>query len=95
MPHNDPQLWPILIAAGVATITAFLRNLYYGGRSFWSYVVESLLIGVLTIGTGFGLKAMGANGDWVYFVGSVLGLLGVDIIRHIGESVLKRKAESL
>jgi len=95
MPHNDPQLWPILIAAGVATITAFLRNLYYGGGSFWSYIVESLLIGILTVGTGFGLKAMGVNGDWVYFVGSVLGLVGVDIIRNLGETVIKRKAEKL
>ena len=95
MLQNSPDLWPILIAAGVATITAFLRNLYYGGRNFKTYALESLLIGFLTVGTGFGLKAMGAHGDWVYFVGSVLGLVGVDIVRNLGETVLKRKAGTL
>lgn len=95
MPHNNPELWPILWAAGVAIATAFFRNLYYGGKTFRTYCFEGLLIGCLTVGVGFGLKAASINGDWVFFVGSILGLMGVDFVRDKAGKVIDRKVETL
>ena len=93
MPWRDPELYPIAIAALLAMITAFLRSLYDGGRTWKARLVESMLIGSLTVGTGFGLNAVGSDGSWVFFVGSVVGLLGVDYIRAVGKDTLKKRLE--
>lgn len=93
MPWRDPELYPIIIAAFLAMLTAFLRSLYDGGRTWKARLVESMLIGSLTVGIGFGLKAMGADGSWVFFAGSVVGLFGVDYIRAVGKDALKKRLE--
>ena len=93
MPWRDPELYPILVSAGLAMAVSLLRNLYDGGRDWKSYLVESLLIGFMTIGIGKGLSAIGADGDWVYFAGSIVGLLGVDFMRFIGEEAIKSRVK--
>jgi len=95
MPWRDPENFPLLYAAIAAAVTAFLRNMYFGGRTFKAYLFESLLIGSIVMGVGFGLKALGANSDYVYFVGAVIALFGIDFVRDIGMSAAKRKADKL
>jgi lambda family phage holin len=93
MPWRDPELLPILFAAFAAAVTAMLRNLYYGGRSAKVYVFESLLIGSITVGIGFGLKGLGASGDYVFFIGSCIALFGIDFVRHVGMDYTKKKVD--
>lgn len=95
MPHNNPELWPILWAAGVAMATALFRNLYYGGHTFKTYCFESMVVGFMTLGVGFGLKAAGAGGDWVFFVGSIFGLFGVDYIRKKADTLISKRVDTL
>ena len=95
MPWRDPENFPLIYAAISAMVTAFLRNMYFGGRGFKVYLFESLLIGTLVMGVGFGLKGLGANSDYVYFIGAMIALFGVDFVRDIGMAAAKRKADKL
>lgn len=95
MPWRDPENFPLIYAALSAAVTAFLRNLYFGGRGFKSYLFESMLIGSIVMGVGFGLKAAGANSDYVFFAGAVIALFGIDFVRELGMSATKRKVDKL
>ena len=93
MPWKDPEIHSIVIAAILALITSLLRSLYDGKHSLLKCAIESVLIGFVTIGIGMGLKALGADGNWVYFAGSTVGLLGIDFIRYISKEEITRRVK--
>ena len=95
---KDPNTFFIaeLFAPLLAFVTAFIRSLYDGTEPSWlRRFIEAVLCGGATLTCGFALKALGAHGDWVYFVGGVIGLFGVDYVRFIARKGINKKVDKL
>lgn len=92
---RDPENFPLFYAAVSAMVTALLRNIYFGGRTFKVYLFESLLIGTIVMGVGFGLKGLGVSSDYVYFIGAVIALFGIDFVRDVGMRATDKKVDKL
>lgn len=98
MPWKEPNTLFIaeIFAPLLAFAMALLRSLYDGTEPSWiRRLIEAGLCGGATLTIGFAFKAMGAHGDWVYFVGGVVGLFGVDYVRFIAKKGIDKKVEKL
>ena len=68
------------IGAVLALAIAFLRITYAGGRGR-RRLIESLLCGLITLAAATGTHLLGIPQEATPFLGGVVGLLGIDIIR--------------
>ncbi|MCS3456249.1 phage holin, lambda family [Aeromonas rivuli] len=95
MPTKDPTLWAALLAwlmdnwpsvygALLALIIAFLRITYAGG-SGRRRLIESSLCGFITLAAATGTQLLGIPAEATPFLGGMVGLLGMDIIRGKAE----------
>lgn len=104
MPHKDPTLatallawlmdnWPAVYGALLALAIAFLRITYAGGRGR-RRLIESLLCGLITLAAATGTHLMGIPQEATPFLGGVVGLLGIDIIRDRAARLFNKKEDS-
>ncbi|KFN18758.1 holin [Aeromonas bestiarum] len=91
MPNKDPTLatallawlmdnWPAVYGALLALAIAFLRITYTGGRGR-RRLIESLLCGLITLAAATGTQLLGIPPEATPFLGGVVGLIGIDILR--------------
>ena len=104
MPHKDPTLatallawlmdnWPAVYGALLALAIAFLRITYAGGRGR-RRLIESLLCGLITLAAAPGPHLLGIPQEATPFLGGVVGLLGIDIIRDRAALMFRKKEDN-
>ena len=104
MPHKDPTLatallawlmdnWPAVYGALLALAIAFLRITYAGGRGR-RRLIESLLCGLITLAAATGTNLLGIPQEATPFLGGVVGLLGIDIIRDRAALMFRKKEDN-
>ncbi|WP_182951155.1 phage holin, lambda family [Aeromonas sp. WP2-W18-CRE-05] len=104
MPHKDPTLatallawlmdnWPAVYGALLALAIAFLRITYAGGRGR-RRLIESLLYGLITLAAATGTHLLGIPQEATPFLGGVVGLLGIDIIRDRAALMFSKKEDN-
>ncbi|WP_447825547.1 phage holin, lambda family [Aeromonas salmonicida] len=104
MPHKDPTLatallawlmdnWPAVYGALLALAIAFLRITYAGGRGR-RRLIESLLCGLITLAAATGTHLLGIPQEATPFLGGVVGLLGIDIIRDRAARLFNKREDS-
>ncbi|WP_323921031.1 phage holin, lambda family [Aeromonas caviae] len=104
MPHKDPTLatallawlmdnWPAVYGALLALAIAFLRITYAGGRGR-RRLIESLLCGLITLAAATGAHLLGIPLEATPFLGGVVGLLGIDIIRDRAALMFSKKEDN-
>ena len=104
MPHKDPTLatalltwlmdnWPAVYGALLALAIAFLRITYAGGRGR-RRLIESLLCGLITLAASTGTHLLGIPQEATPFLGGVVGLLGIDIIRDRAALMFSKKEDN-
>lgn len=104
MPHKDPTLWAALLAwlmehwpavygALLAIAIAFFRITYNGGRGR-RRLIESLLCGLITLAAATGTHLLGIPQEATPFLGGVVGLLGIDVIRDKATRIVNAKGDS-
>ncbi len=72
--------WPAVYGALLALTIAFLRITYNGG-SGRRRLIESILCGLITLAASTATQMLGMPQEATPFLGGVVGLLGIDIIR--------------
>ncbi|WP_447896033.1 phage holin, lambda family [Vreelandella sp. GE22] len=91
MPQKDPSnwqaavdlfmsLWPQIYAVGLATLVAFVRAIYDGGRPIKS-VLEAVLCGCLTGALMPVLEYFGMSSNMAVPIGAAMAFMGVAWIR--------------
>lgn len=104
MPHKDPTLatallawlmdnWPAVSGALLALSISFMRITYDGG-SGRRRLIESTMCGLITLAAASGTTLLGVPYEAAPFIGGVVGLLGVDIIRERAKLVFNKKGDS-
>lgn len=104
MPNKDPTLWAALMAwlmdnwpavsgALLALSISFMRITYDGG-SGRRRLIESTLCGLITLAAASGAALLGVTYTATPFIGGVVGLLGVDIIREKAKTVLNKRGNN-
>lgn len=98
MPWKDPGNWQWLTKAEfmsplLAFATAFLRAAYDEDEPAWlKILLESAVCALIAIGVGALLAELGfSSGNARIAAASVVGLYGVDYVRHIGNNLANRK----
>jgi len=92
---KDPAAWviilawisqnaPVIYATGLSVLISALRIVYRGGTRK-AVLLESLLCGGITLAMLSGLSLLGLPQEAAAFVGGMVGLLGVDKVRHLAE----------
>lgn len=101
MPNKDPALWslvlvwlsdnwPTLYGTILATVIAWLRVTYDGGKGR-RRCLEASLIGVITFAFISGFSWFGIPPQASGPVGGIVGLFGVDKVREIAARILGEK----
>ncbi|WP_368164327.1 phage holin, lambda family [Aeromonas sp. R6-2] len=101
MPNKDPMIgaallawlmdnWPAVYGALLALAIAFLRITYNGG-SGRRRLIETLLCGLIALAAATGVRLLGIPADATPFVGGMVGLLGIDIIRDKAADLVGRQ----
>lgn len=101
MPNKDHNLWALLLvwvmdnwpavyASLMALVIAFLRTTYHGG-SGRRRLIESMLCGLITLAAATGTHLLGIPHEATPFLGGMVGLLGIDIIREHAAKLLGKK----
>ncbi|WP_404836473.1 phage holin, lambda family [Aeromonas media] len=104
MPNKDTTLatvllawlmenWPAVYGALLALAIAFLRITYTGGRGR-RRLIESLLCGLITLAAATGIHLLGIPQEATPFLGGVVGLLGIDIIRDRAALMFSKKEDN-
>jgi lambda family phage holin len=104
MPHKDPTLatallawlmdnWPAIYGALLALAIAFLRITYAGGRGR-RRLIESLLCGLITLAAATGTQLLGIPQEATPFLGGVVGLIGIDILRDRAKMMFGKKEDT-
>ncbi|BCS49605.1 hypothetical protein JUNP479_2323 [Aeromonas jandaei] len=104
MPNKDPTLWAALLAwlmdnwpavsgALLALSISFMRITYDGG-SGRRRLIESTMCGLITLAGASGAALLGVTYEAAPFIGGVVGLLGVDIIREKAKTMFNKKGDS-
>lgn len=104
MPNKDPTLWaaalawlmdnwPAVYGALLAMSISFLRVTYDGG-SGKSRLIESVMGGLITLAATSGTTMLGVPYEASPFIGGMVGVLGVRIIREKAETMFNKKGES-
>ena len=101
MPFRDPDNWNFImraefLAPALAFFTALLRAIYDSDEPKWMKILlESLICALIAIGVGALLAELGfASSNARIAAASVVGLYGVDYVRHIGNMIADRKLGS-
>ncbi|WP_090138313.1 phage holin, lambda family [Kosakonia oryziphila] len=83
--------WPQIFGAGMAAVIAYGRLIYDGAtrKNKW---LEGILCGALSLCITSALDVVGLPVSISPFVGGVIGFVGVDKLREIAISALKRRA---
>lgn len=81
---------PLLYTFGLTVIIAFFR-LLYDHTDQRKRVIESLLCGFIALAVSASLEHFGFPESLSPFVGGVIGFLGIDKIREVGDAVLNKK----
>lgn len=84
------QNFPAVYAGGLALLIAIWRIIYSGGR-LRQLVLEAPLCGLLGVGVSYGPSLIGAPAEAGAFLGSMVGLFGVEASRAAAQKVLQRK----
>ncbi|MGE6294212.1 phage holin, lambda family [Aeromonas media] len=101
MPTKDPTHWAALLAwlmdnwptvygALLALAIAFLRITYAGG-SGRRRLIESIMCGLITLAAATGTHLLGIPQAATPFLGGIVGLLGIDIIRDRAQLMFNKK----
>lgn len=104
MPNKDPTLWAAMLAwlmdnwpavygALLAMSISFLRITYDGG-SGRRRLIESTMCGLITLAAASGTTLLGVPYEAAPFIGGVVGLLGVDIIREKAKTMFNKKGDN-
>ncbi|WP_429110904.1 phage holin, lambda family [Aeromonas veronii] len=104
MPNKDPTLWAAMLAwlmdnwpavsgALLALSISFMRITYDGG-SGRRRLIESTMCGLITLAGASGAALLGVTYEAAPFIGGVVGLLGVDIIREKAKTMFNKKGDS-
>lgn len=101
MPNKDPTFWALLMAwlmdnwsslygALLALTIAFLRITYSGGKGR-RRLIETLLCGLITLAAATGTHLLGIPQEATPFLGGIVGLIGIDIIRDKAAGLLTKE----
>lgn len=101
MPNKDPTLWAALLAwlmdnwpavygALLAMSISFLRITYDGGKGR-RRLIESVMGGLLTLAFTTGATMLGVAYQSAPFIGGMIGLMGIDIIREKAKQIFNKK----
>lgn len=82
--------WPAVYGAVLALAIAFLRITYNGG-SGRRRLIESTLCGLITLAAATATQMLGMPQEATPFLGGVVGLLGIDIIRDRAKQMFGKK----
>ncbi|HAU4895851.1 TPA: phage holin, lambda family [Aeromonas veronii] len=104
MPNKDPTLWAAMLAwlmdnwpavygALLAMSISFLRITYDGG-SGRRRLIESVMGGLLTLAVSTGATELGVASSAAPFIGGMIGLLGVDIVRDKAKTLFNKKGSN-
>ncbi|MGN5124102.1 phage holin, lambda family [Aeromonas sp. 30P] len=104
MPNKDPTLWAALLAwlmdnwpavygALLAMSISFLRITYDGGKGR-RRLIECVMGGLLTLAVSTGATELGVAYKAAPFIGGMIGLLGIDIIREKAKTMFNKKGEN-
>ena len=104
MPTKDPTLatallawlmdnWPAVYGALLALAIAFLRITYAGGNGR-RRLIESSLCGLITLAAATGTQLLGIPAEATPFLGGMVGLLGMDIIRDRATMMFRKKEDN-
>ena len=85
--------WPAVYGALLALAIAFLRITYNGGTGR-RRLVESTLCGLITLAAATATQLLGMPQEATPFLGGVVGLLGVDIIRDRAQQMFGKKEKN-
>lgn len=98
MPWRDPELMKTFLRAefmapALAFATAFLRAVYDADEPKWiKILLESATCALIAVGVGALLAELGFDSSNARVAAaSVVGLYGVDYVRHIGNMIADRK----
>ena len=98
MPWKDPNHWQWItrsefVAPLLAFATALLRAAYDDEDPAWvKILLESAVCALIAIGVGALLAEIGfGSSNARIAAASVVGLYGVDYVRHIGNTIANRK----
>lgn len=94
MPWRNPENWlsAELMAPLLSFVLAFFRTMYQDEEPSWfRRLLEATMCGLITFSVGRGITAMGFSGDWKYFVGGAIALLGVDFVRSLARKLINKK----
>lgn len=84
------QHFPALYAGGLALLIAAWRIIYSGGR-LRQLVLEAPLCGLLGVGVSYGPALIGAPPEAGVFLGSMVGLFGVEASRAAAQKMMNRR----
>lgn len=96
MPWKDPNNWlhAEIMAPILSFVLAFLRTIYQDQEPRWvRRFLESAICGLITLSSGFGINALGVNGDWKYAVAGGIGFLGTEYIRSVAVKFINKKVD--
>ena len=84
---------PLIYGVVLSIIIAYGRLTYagVGGRRKW---VEALLCGALSLAASSGLDYFGLPVSMNPFIGGAIGFLGVDKLRQISNSMLRKRVDN-
>lgn len=84
------QNFPAAYAGLLALLIAAWRIIYSGGR-LRQLLMEAPLCGLLGVGASYGPPLFGAPAEAGVFLGSMIGLFGVEASRAAAQKFLKRR----
>ena len=84
------QHFPAVYAGVLALLIAVWRILYSGGR-LRQLLLEAPLCGLLGVGVSYGPALIGAPPEAGVFLGSMVGLFGVEASRAAAQKVIGRR----
>ena len=85
--------WPAVSGALLALSISFMRITYDGG-SGRRRMIESTLCGLITLAAATGTHLLGIPQEATPFLGGVVGLIGIDILRDRAKVMFGKKEDS-
>lgn len=96
MPWKDPGNWisAELMAPILSFVLALFRAMYQDNEPSWlKRITEAAMCGMITLSVGYGIDAMGLDGDWEFAAAGTIGFLGVDYIKTLIKKFLIKKVD--
>jgi len=88
------ELPPQLAGALMSVVIAFFRIIYDQEETKpVRAMLECFMCGALSLAAGSAIKALGADDNWILFVGGCIGYLGPLTVRALLLSMIKRRID--